>query len=45
LTPEEKEARYREIMEISRRAASKATPGPDAAHSADYLYGDDGLPI
>ena len=44
LTPEEKEARYREIMEISRRAAAKATPGPDAAHSADYLYDDDGLP-
>ncbi len=42
---EEKEARYRAIMEISRRAAAKATHGPDAAHSADYLYGEDGLPI
>jgi prevent-host-death family protein len=45
LTPEEKEARYRAIMDISRRAAAKATPGPDAAHSADYLYDENGLPI
>ena len=43
-TLEEKEARYRRIMEISRQAAAKATPGPDAAHSADYLYDDNGLP-
>jgi len=24
--------------------ARKATPGPDAARSQDFLYGDDGLP-
>lgn len=25
-------------------AASRATPGPDAARSQDFLYGGDGLP-
>jgi hypothetical protein len=32
-------------MEISERASKKATPGPDAAHSADFLYDEFGLPI
>jgi hypothetical protein len=32
-------------MERVRASASvKAGPGPDAAHSQDFLYGDDGLP-
>jgi prevent-host-death family protein len=44
-SPQEREARYRAIMAISKRAAAKATPGPDAAHSADHLYDDNGLPI
>lgn len=44
-TPEEREARYQAIMDISRRAAAKASPGPDAAHIADDLYDDNGLPI
>jgi prevent-host-death family protein len=26
------------------RAMAKPTPGPDAAHSADFLYDDEGLP-
>ncbi len=37
--------RNRILLEISGRASKKATPGPDAAHSADYLYDEDGLPI
>ncbi|MBV9395733.1 MAG: type II toxin-antitoxin system prevent-host-death family antitoxin [Methylobacteriaceae bacterium] len=35
----------RKILEEFRAAASaKITPGPDAAHSQDFLYGEDGLP-
>lgn len=35
----------RQILEDFQKAASaKVTPGPDAAHSADFLYGDGGLP-
>lgn len=35
----------RELMEsISREAAQKASPGPSAARSQDFLYDDDGLP-
>ena len=41
LTPGEKEARYRALMEISRRAAARIVPGP----AADDLYNDDGLPV
>lgn len=41
LTPEE---RGRILAEFRRSVEGKVTPGPDAAHSADFLYGDDGLP-
>jgi prevent-host-death family protein len=35
----------RKILEDFRAAASaKIIPGPDAAHSQDFLYGEDGLP-
>jgi prevent-host-death family protein len=35
----------RALMEKVRASASaKATSGPDAARSQDFLYGDDGLP-
>ncbi|BAI99015.1 antitoxin [Sphingobium sp. TA15] len=35
----------RQLLEAARRAgATKAVAGPDAAHSQDFLYGDDGLP-
>ena len=35
----------RAVMEAVRRsAATKAQPGPHAARSQDFLYGDDGLP-
>lgn len=29
---------------VRASAAAKAAPGPDAARSQDFLYGDDGLP-
>ncbi len=33
------------LLEAMRKAGSaKATAGPSAARSQDYLYGDDGLP-
>jgi len=34
------------VMErVRAAAASKVRPGADAAHSQDFLYDDDGLPI
>lgn len=36
--------RRRILEEISASGAAKALPGPSAARSQDYLYGDDGLP-
>lgn len=33
------------LLEAVRKAgAAKATAGPDAARSQDFLYGDDGMP-
>jgi prevent-host-death family protein len=32
------------LEEVRARSAERATPGPDAARSQDFLYGDDGLP-
>ena len=40
-TAAEKHALMTRIMEEGRRNPS---PGPDAARSQDFLYGDDGLP-
>ncbi len=40
-TAAEKHALITRIMEEGSR---KALPGPSAARSQDYLYGDDGLP-
>lgn len=35
----------RALLEAARAAGrAKAKAGPDAAHSQDFLYGDDGLP-
>lgn len=35
----------RKLLESVRKAgAAKASAGPDAAHSQDFLYGDDGMP-
>lgn len=33
------------IEDIARRASAKALPGPDAAHAADFLYDEFGLPV
>jgi len=41
--PVRREARRRAIA-AARAAAAKASTGPDAARSQDFLYGDDGLP-
>jgi prevent-host-death family protein len=38
------EARRKLIEELQKSAAEKALPGPCAARSQDFLYGDDGLP-
>jgi prevent-host-death family protein len=32
------------LREVRESARLKAAPGPDAARSQDFLYGDDGLP-
>lgn len=32
------------LNEVRAAAAGKATPGPDAARSQDFLYDEDGLP-
>jgi prevent-host-death family protein len=38
-------ASRRDLLEAARKSGSvKATPGPAAARSQDFLYGDDGLP-
>lgn len=37
-------ARRAAIEAIAKEAAAKATPGPDAAHSQDFLYDENGLP-
>jgi len=35
----------RAVLErIQREAAARASPGPDAARSQDFLYDEDGLP-
>ncbi len=44
ISPQEVERRRRLLSEISRQGAVIATPGPDAAHSADFLDDDEGLP-
>lgn len=37
----QREAVMRAVMQSAQR---KALPGPDAAHSADFLYDEQGLP-
>jgi hypothetical protein len=41
MTPTESLAIIREIQESVH---GKITPGPDAAHSQDFLYDDTGMP-
>jgi prevent-host-death family protein len=40
----DRQARTALIDEIRASAAGKATPGPSAARSQDFLYDEDGLP-
>ncbi|MCW2274011.1 type II toxin-antitoxin system prevent-host-death family antitoxin [Rhodoblastus acidophilus] len=42
--PDAAETRAARLKDLQRRAAAKALPGPSAARSQDFLYGDDGLP-
>lgn len=44
MTPKPDKAARRAILEELLRASTKATPGPSAARSQDFLYDDDGLP-
>ncbi len=32
------------IRRIQQSARQNMTPGPDAAHASDFLFGDDGMP-
>jgi prevent-host-death family protein len=42
--PHDPAARQKLFDEIQQLAAKTLTPGPSAARSQDFLYGDDGLP-
>ena len=42
--PVDRQARRAILEAVMASGRSKATPGPDAARSQDFLYGDDGLP-
>ncbi len=42
--PHDPVARRKLLEEIQKSAAANITPGPSAARSQDFLYGDDGLP-
>lgn len=42
--PVDREARWRLMEEVSKAEAAKASPGPSAARSQDFLYDDEGLP-
>jgi antitoxin (DNA-binding transcriptional repressor) of toxin-antitoxin stability system len=39
------EARRPLLDAVRASGARKATPGPDAARSQDFLYDEDGLPV
>jgi prevent-host-death family protein len=42
--PTGREARHNLLEAVRDAAAAKASAGPDAARSQDFLYGDGGLP-
>jgi len=42
--PLDRKARRELLEELRISGSAKATPGPGAARSQDFLYGDDGLP-
>jgi prevent-host-death family protein len=39
-----KEARRKVLEDVMASVRGRATPGPGAARSQDFLYGEDGLP-
>lgn len=43
-TPTGRSARRKLLEEVRIAARARATPGPTAARSQDFLYGDEGLP-
>jgi prevent-host-death family protein len=43
-TAPDRKARKALLEAVRASAAAKATAGPSAARSQDFLYGDDGLP-
>lgn len=42
--PQPADERRRTLEALRRSASAKASAGPGAARSQDFLYGDDGLP-
>jgi prevent-host-death family protein len=42
--PSDRKSRRAFLEAVCNSAAAKATAGPSAARSQDFLYGDDGLP-
>jgi prevent-host-death family protein len=45
VTQRKTQAERRAAIDAARAAGrARATPGPDAAHSQDFLYDEDGLP-
>jgi prevent-host-death family protein len=40
----DRKSRWALLEAVRTTAAAKATAGPNAARSQDFLYGDDGLP-
>jgi hypothetical protein len=42
--PEERKSREDALKTARVDAGAKMTAGPDAAHSQDFLYGQEGLP-
>ncbi|SER14936.1 type II toxin-antitoxin system Phd/YefM family antitoxin [Sphingobium sp. YR768] len=42
--PTDRASRRTLLEEVRKAATAKATTGPDAAHSQDFLYGDEGMP-
>jgi prevent-host-death family protein len=42
--PADRKARKALLEAVRAAAAAKATAGPNAARSQDFLYGEDGLP-
>ena len=42
--PRDRKSRHALLEAVRRAGLAKATPGPSAARSQDFLYGDDGLP-